>query len=225
MLLLNVLVYSHAAHAAEVNQEDQYGIYHDSDYTQRDPFERLNRKIFAFNHTLDRIVIKPVAKGYGAATPQFIQSRIHNFFSNLLEPLNAINALLQLKPKNFSITITRFIINSFWGIGGLHDVAKEAGLRYESVGFDKTLKHYGVKTGPYIVLPIIGPSSVRGTAAFALDVASDPFNHTDSKVFLRSRTGVSTVDARVRIFPVTDLISKSSVDEYVTYRTLYFEQH
>ncbi|RZI47466.1 VacJ family lipoprotein [Rickettsiales endosymbiont of Peranema trichophorum] len=205
------------AHGITQTYEQKETVYYD-------PFERVNRKIFRFNQVVDRIVLKPIAKGYLFVTPKVVQSKAHNVLQNLLEPLNALNGLLQWKPKAFLTSMSRFVLNSTWGILGANDIMKGAGLDYQHLDFNTTLSYYCIPHGPYVVLPIVGPSSSRGIAGLVVNTVADPFYYVDSDGFKIGRTIGTMVDGRARVMSATDFIAKSSLDEYVTYRTLYFQQ-
>lgn len=189
-----------------------------------DPFEKLNRKVFTFNHGLDVVIITPLAKTYEKAIPQFGRDRVHSFLQNLHEPINFLNGILQLKPQKAFTALSRLTINSLWGIGGLNDVAAAAGVPYEANGFDNTLKHYGLSTGPYLVLPVLGSSSGRGIFGTAADIFSDPFNIWVERKVVIVRSGVELIDTRSNLFSVTEFIDKTSTDKYAAYRSLYFQR-
>jgi phospholipid-binding lipoprotein MlaA len=134
-----------------------------------DPWQGMNRAIYKFNAKFDRAVFLPLVRGYEFVTPEFARTGVSNFFSNLLEVRNFINALLQLKLERAVQTASRFAWNSTLGIGGLFDVATSMELPLRREDFGQTLGHYGVGTGPYIVLPILGPSNLRDAAGLVTD--------------------------------------------------------
>ena len=134
-----------------------------------DPLEPMNRQIFKFNDALDRTIAQPVAKGYQKVTPQPIRQAISNFFSNLGDLGTAANNILQLKITDATEDVMRFVMNSTFGIGGLLDFATPAGLPKHHEDFGLTLGRWGVPAGPYLVLPLFGPSSVRDSTGYIVD--------------------------------------------------------
>ena len=139
-----------------------------------DPWEGMNRKIFAFNDALDRWVLEPVARGWNWALPEPVQRSVGNFFDNTVLPVRALNDLLQAKPWKANETVWRLVINSVGGVGGLFDVASHYGVYKSDEDFGQTLGYWGVPPGPYLVLPLFGPSSPRDTLGLAVDAASTP---------------------------------------------------
>lgn len=146
-----------------------------------DPWESFNRKVFAFNEGLDRWILKPTAEGYVFITPQPVRKSITNVFRNLGEPSNLINNLLQAKFHDAGVDISRFMLNTTFGVLGLFDVATEMGLERSDEDFGQTLGKWGVESGPYVVLPLIGSSSVRDAFAVVPDAYSTvfPYIHDD----------------------------------------------
>ncbi len=138
-----------------------------------DPWQGMNRAIYTFNAKFDRAVFLPVIRGYEFVTPEIARTGVSNFFSNLGEIRNFINAVLQLKLEKAAHTASRFVWNSTLGIAGLIDVASGMELPQRKEDFGQTLGHYGVGTGPYLVLPILGPSNLRDTAGLVTDTAID----------------------------------------------------
>ena len=146
-----------------------------------DPWENWNRKVFYFNEAVDSYVAKPVAKGYKAVVPTFIRRGVGNFFSNLGEVPTAANDLLQAKPGAAATSAGRFLINSTVGLLGLIDVASMLDIEEHSEDFGQTLAVWGVESGPYLVLPILGPSNIRDGLSLYPDYLLDPLNHADLK--------------------------------------------
>ncbi|AIF81771.1 VacJ like lipoprotein [endosymbiont of Acanthamoeba sp. UWC8] len=209
----------------EDSSEEEIYINNSNNIAARDPFEKFNRAIFKFNKGLDNVVLKPVSHTYKILVPEFGRDRVHNFLQNLTEPVNFINGLLQLNPKKCTTAVARFITNTFLGLGGIHDVAGEAGLKYLKTGFSETLSTYGAKTGSYLVLPLIGSSSIKDAFGFAADTLADPFNYALNRKAAYARTGIVTIDKRSYLLDTTDYLEQSSMDEYVTYRSLYFQKN
>jgi phospholipid-binding lipoprotein MlaA len=173
----------------------------------RDPWEGFNRNIYKFNYEADRFFFLPVVNAYEAATPRFVQTVISNFFANLREVRTLYNSILQAKGKKSLVTLGRFLTNSTIGIGGLFDPATSFGWRQQHEDFDRTLETWGVGTGPYLVLPLLGPSTVRGTGGLAVDGGVrwaimngiDPVGGTGARTETEAGiTGLETVDLRHR---------------------------
>ena len=135
----------------------------------KDSWEGFNRTMYNFNYRLDKYFLLPIVSGYEFITPTFVQQGVSNFFNNIEETRNLTNSIFQLKGKQTLMTLGRFVTNSTLGIGGLFDVAKKMGMERQSEDFGQTLGVWGVGSGPYVVLPILGPNTVRSTAGFLVD--------------------------------------------------------
>lgn len=167
-----------------------------------DPIEGFNRRVYSFNYYFDKYLFLPVVKTYEFITPNYVEERVSSFVDNVYEFNNFTNNLLQLKLKKTGITLARFVVNTTLGIAGLWDPATDLGLRRQTEDFGQTLGHYGVGNGPYIVLPIFGPSNLRDTTGLVTDtvafsVAGPPAwvdDDTTTLVF----SGVAAVDKRHR---------------------------
>lgn len=188
-----------------------------------DPWEGFNRKMFAFNDTLDRYVAKPVAQGYQAITPTAVDESVTNFFSNLGEVMVIANDLGQLKFGQAASDTTRFLVNSTIGFFGVFDVASHIGLPKHDEDFGQTLGYWGVGTGPYLVLPILGPSNVRDATGTGIGWASglsftDAVDTTGEKVGLYS---AKLVDTRADLLSAESMITG---DRYVFLRSLYMQR-
>lgn len=198
---------------------------------QLDRFEKTNRKIYAFNKTLDRYAIKPAATVYRRVVPRPARRGVSNAFSNYGEPLNLVNALLQGKIKQAFRTLDRFIVNSTLGLGGLADVATDLGRPQESEDFGQTLAVWGVQSGPYLVLPLFGPSTIRDGVGFAVDFAADPSDIsrniiTDVPFLVRTGLiGLRLVSLRDRITEQGgDSFLADSLDEYTLVKSAYLQR-
>jgi phospholipid-binding lipoprotein MlaA len=172
-----------------------------------DPWEPFNKSMYRFNYQFDRFVFLPAVGAYEAAVPGFAQTGVSNFFSNLGEVRTFYNCLLQAKGKKSLVTLGRFVANSTIGIGGLFDPASNFGWRQQHETFGNTLETWGLKTGPYLVLPVLGPSTVRDAGGFAVDAAVrwavvssiDPFGGTGASRQIESGiTALEAVDLRHR---------------------------
>lgn len=192
-----------------------------------DPLEDANRKIFDFNQVVDRHVLVPVAKGYRAALPQPIRETIRDFLNNLQGPLIFANDALQGDFGRAKQTVVRFVLNSTLGIGGLVDVAGRWGIPYHEQDLGITLGVWGVPAGPYLVVPILGPSDPRDLAAEFAEGYGDPWNRlvTGNPFTLYwipfVRGGVSGIDQRARYLDALADIERTSLDYYATIRSLY----
>jgi len=189
-----------------------------------DPLEEINRPIFDFNQTLDQDLIKPIAISYRDNMPEIIKKGVSNFFSNLGEVSTLANQILQFKAEDSFVTLGRFLINTTIGLAGVFDPASELGLTKKDEDFGQTLGVWGVPEGPYFVIPILGPSTLRDTAGLYVDMTSDVnlINNLDTNGEIAT-TSLKTVDKRVELLPVTDLINRS-FDPYTTMRSSYLQK-
>jgi phospholipid-binding lipoprotein MlaA len=191
-----------------------------------DPWEPLNRKTFAFNQGVDRAILKPIAKAYIHVVPARGRDGIRNFVKNLGEPAVLANTLLQGQFKRAGTTAGRFVLNSTIGIGGIMDFAGRHGLQRQIGDFGQTLYVWGVHEGPYLVLPIFGPSSPRDAIGNAADVFLNPFvyvvpHYKYRTVFTIIETVLGGIDERARNIDVLDEIQHEAVDFYAAMRSLY----
>jgi len=189
-----------------------------------DPLEELNRPIFEFNQTVDQNLIEPIAISYRDNTPESIKKGVSNFFSNLGEVSTLANQILQFKAKDSFITLSRFLLNTTIGLAGIFDPASELGLIKKDEDFGQTLGFWGVPEGPYFVIPILGPSTLRDTAGLYVDMTSDVnlINNLDTNGEIAA-ISIKTVDKRVELLPATDLINRS-FDPYITMRSSYLQK-
>lgn len=179
-----------------------------------DPYENFNRKVYAFNSTADKYVLKPLAKGYDVIVPDPVDTAIGNFFSNLTEPRNAVNNLLQGKLNDTATSVGRFAINSTVGLLGLLDVASKIDIQQKDEDFGQTLAAWGVDSGPYIMLPFLGPSTVRGTLGLTVDrVALDPVNEVDDSATETGLRVLRIIDLRQGLLGLDDVLEQQ-VDPY-----------
>ena len=187
-----------------------------------DPWEGFNRAMFSFNDTLDAYFLKPVAKGYKNVTPEFMQTGVSNFFSNLGEISNLTNSGLQGKKNAFVASTWRFVINSTIGVFGLFDVASSLGVRKYDEDFGQTLGYWGVSSGPYLVLPFLGPSTVRDTGGIAVDFFNyDPVDEFDlNKDHNLARWALYIVQKRASLLSAESLIIG---DRYSFIRDVYLQ--
>lgn len=190
----------------------------------RDPWEGYNRAMFQFNDAVDRAVLKPVAQGYEQALPQPVRNSVGNFFSNLNDVVVLLNNLLQAKPHDAAADLTRLIMNSTWGVFGLFDVATPMGLAKNNEDFGQTLGAWGVASGPYLVLPLLGPSTLRDAPARVVDNLSSPLYHYDETAQRNALAGVKLVDMRAGFLPTERALESMVTDRYVALRDAYLQR-
>lgn len=186
----------------------------------RDRFERMNRSVYRFNDALDRGIARPVATTYTRVTPQPIRTGVSNFFENLTYPATMGNDLLQGKPLQFTRDTARFIVNTTIGIGGLFDPATPMGLVANKEDFGQTLGRWGIPAGPYLVLPILGPSTVRDGFGDLVDQFADPKNYVKDDPTRYSLWALRLLDRRAQLLG-TDNILQRSFDPYAFVRNAY----
>ena len=189
-----------------------------------DPFEPLNRGVFSFNDAVDRTVLVPVATTYQKVLPSPVRTGINNFFANLGDVWNFANSVLQLKPQNSAETFMRLNVNTFFGLGGLIDVASELGIDRHSEDFGQTLGRYGVPSGPYVVLPILGPSTVRDTAALPIDLKGDLVGYVHDIPVRNSMYVLRVVDTRATYLRAGRLLGDAALDKYSFTRDAYLQR-
>lgn len=187
-----------------------------------DSWEPLNRHVHTFNDTVDRFSFKPLAKGYEKVFPQFVRTGINNFSKNLRTPLFIINNLLQGKAKRSLSETGRFIVNSAFGAGGLFDVAGQMGMETYREDFGQTLAVWGVPDGPYVVVPILGPRTLRDATMIPLNFAADPLLYLDHDRTRRTIYFVRAVALRAELFTAEALI-EDSFDRYLAIRESYLQ--
>lgn len=196
--------------------------------TNKDPLEGINRGIYKFNDMADRYAIKPVAKTYKEVTPSPVRTGISNFFSNLGTLTTVVNDLLQLKFEQAFTDAGRFVINTTFGIAGFIDVASMDKIEKRNEDFGQTLGYWGVDSGPYLVLPILGPSTVRDAGGLVFDTAtSDPITYLHNTGQIRTHNQVRAVqllDKRTQLLDATDLVDNASIDPYAFMRDAYLQR-
>ncbi len=190
--------------------------------TESDPWEPLNRSLYSMNVAIDKVSTKPLAKGYRKITPSIIRKGVSNFFSNLIAPRSAINQFLQGKPGRGVSELGRFVINSTIGIGGLFDPATPIGLEEHQEDFGQTAAVWGIPDGPYVMLPILGPRTLRDAILTPLDVVVDPlFQYNNSSV--RDKLYIlRLIHLRYRLLSAEKFLEDSK-DRYVTIRESYLQ--
>ena len=192
----------------------------DSPYVEYDPLEPLNRKMHKFNVALDKVALRPLARGYKKVLPSPVRRSITNFFSNLTTPRSALNNFLQGKPGRGFNELGRFLFNSTLGIGGLFDVAGAGGMERYDENFAQTLSVWGVPEGPYIVLPFWGPNMASDAFALPIDYYSDVWTHYDNTSVRDKVWGVLVIDLRYRLLSI-DSFLEDSQDPYIAVREAF----
>ncbi len=200
-----------------------------ADFNQvNDPLEPANRVGYQVNNGLDTYFLRPLALGYRAAVPQPVRNGVHNVLANLGTPVLLTNDMLEGKPRRAGDTTMRFLINTTIGGLGAFDVAQGMGYPAHEADFGLTLAVWGLPEGPFLFLPVLGPSDPRDASGFGVDIAMDPFTWVGQGVITEaltwSRFAVSAVDARERVLDGVDSIKKTALDPYATFRSLY-RQH
>ena len=192
------------------------------DFEDRDPLQQLNRKVYELNfEILDPALIKPIATLYDRLTPRPVRIGINNFFSNLDEVPNAVNSLLQGKIGQAANDTGRFIVNSVFGLGGVFDIATDAGMQPSQVeDFGQTLAVWGVSEGPYLMLPFLGPSTLRDAPSNVLDSFLDPFAYNDNYGMRAGIKAIDIVALRAELLGIDDVMSG---DKYIFVRDVYLQ--
>ncbi|WP_338846186.1 VacJ family lipoprotein [Massilia sp. W12] len=190
----------------------------------RDPLEGFNRAMFNFNDALDRAAIKPAATVYQQVTPQPVQTGVGNFFGNIGDVWTMVNQFLQGKVKHGLNDMMRVAVNSTLGLGGLLDIASEAGLSKHKEDFGQTLGVWGIKSGPYLVLPVFGPSTFRDSLAFGADLAADPWRQVKPRYQRNSGTALRLLDQRASLLDAGNLMEEAALDRYEFVRDAYLQR-
>ncbi len=193
-----------------------------------DPIEPVNRAIFGFNDFIDKALLAPIAKIYKAVLPFPVRETVRSFIRNLKTPITLANNILQGDIEAAGNTLTRFTINSTLGMCGLFDVAHGYGFEYQEEDFGQTLAKWGAKDGFYLVLPILGPSSLRDTAGLAVDGFADPVrivtNNTDNDWIYYTKSALEGVDTRSRLIEALDDLRNNNLDYYAAVRSAYSQK-
>ncbi len=187
-----------------------------------DPWEGFNRGTHRFNDAIDRATLKPIAKGYNKVLPEPVRNGVTNFSRNLFTPRSMLNNFLQGKPKDGFSELARFLVNSTVGIGGIFDVAAKSGVEAKTEDFGQTAAVWGVPQGPYVVIPFLGPSTLRDTAVTPFDIAADPLYHYDNSSVRDPVTVLRLINLRARLLSLEELLQESA-DPYVTIRESYLQ--
>jgi phospholipid-binding lipoprotein MlaA len=203
-----------------------------ADYRQtNDPLEPTNRVFYAVNNGIDTVILKPAAQAYRYVVPGAVREGLHNVLANMGSPVQLANDILEGKPRRAGDTTMRLVINTTAGVLGFFDVASKWGYPDHDADFGMTLASWGVPEGPFLFLPVLGPTDPRDAAGFGADILLDPFtwvgtgpNHPGWQAFTWSKYGLNAVDSRERVLDPINQIKKTALDPYATFRSLY-RQH
>ena len=190
----------------------------------RDPFEPFNRSVYRFNDGLDAAIIKPVAQAYQGALPSPVRTGVSNFFGNLSDVWTFVNNVLQAKPQAAADSFARVGVNTLIGLGGVLDWATEMGIDRHREDFGKTLGHWGVATGPYLVLPVLGPSTVRDTAALVVDSKGNLVKEFNSVATRNSLYALRAVDLRASLLRAGEVLDQAALDKYAFTRDSHLQR-
>lgn len=200
-----------------------------------DPFENFNRKIFYFNEGVDKYLMRPINKGYRFITPSAARKSINNFYSNLSRPFDVINSLLQLDFDNAMASMSSFVINSSIGLLGVFDISRSKNIKFQERDFASTFAKYNISQGPYLVLPLLGPSDVRDFSGSLLQRTIDPLSFNALKISGKGDiiedsqrfafNGLEVIDKYDQIADILEVTRKDSFDLYAVMRTAYLQSN
>lgn len=188
-----------------------------------DPFEPWNRGVYRFNDAVDRAVLKPVAVAYQESTPELVRKGVGNFFGNLQDAWSFVNNVLQFKGEAAGASLTRVWVNTLMGLGGVLDVAGEMRIPRYTEDFGQTLGYWGVGAGPYLVLPLLGSSSLRDTAALPVDWRGDPVAQQNDVSTRNTLLSVRVVHDRASVLKAERILEQAALDKYSFIRDAYLQ--
>jgi phospholipid-binding lipoprotein MlaA len=191
---------------------------------QSDPWENWNRKVYSFNDSLDEAVLKPVATTYTKVVPQPVRRGVTNFFGNVSDVWSAFNNLLQGKFANSLQDVIRVGTNTLFGLGGFLDVASEFGADRQGEDFGQTLGRWGMAPGPYVVWPVLGPSTMRDSLALPLDIQVSPALGVQNEAGKYALTGLQLVNTRAGLLSASGMLNDIALDKYVFVRDAYLQR-
>ena len=194
------------------------------DGNPRDPFESFNRGVYQFNDGVDKVVFKPAATVYHALTPALVRAGVGNFLGNLEDVWSFVNSVLQLKPRAAANNFMRFNVNTVFGLGGVLDVASEAGIERQREDFGQTLGHWGIPSGPYLVLPFLGPYTVRDAFAMPVDRAGDIVGNLDHVATRNAIKLIDLLDTRAGLLRAGDALDEVALDKYTFTRDAFLQR-
>lgn len=190
----------------------------------QDPLEGMNRSVMAFNDAVDAAILEPAARGWRTVVPAPVRTGVGNVFANVGDLWSGINHLLQGQGELAYNHFVRFTTNTVLGLGGVLDIATEAGIAREKQDFGQTLARWGVSPGPYLVLPILGPSTLRDTAALPVDFSGYALSHLHPVAHRNTLTGVRMVDTRAQLLGATETLDAAALDKYSLVREFYLRR-
>ena len=190
----------------------------------RDPLEPFNRGVSRFNDDVDALVLKPVATVYRDVTPDLVRTGVSNFFENLRDVWSFVNATLQFKPQAAAENGLRVGVNTVFGFGGLLDIASEMGIERTRLDFGQTLGRWGVPSGPYLVLPIFGPSSVRDAAGFGVESSGDLVSRLNDIPTRNMLYTLRAVETRANLLRASAMLEGAALDKYSFTRDVYLQR-
>lgn len=190
----------------------------------RDPLEPMNREVTKFNEGIDSVVLKPAATVYRQAVPAMVRTGVSNFFGNLGDAWSFVNSALQFKFQNAAENFMRLNVNTFMGLGGILDVASEMNIERHKEDFGQTLGRWGVPAGPYVVLPLLGPSTMRDTLALPIDRRANPIQQVEHAGPRNSLYVLNAVDVRSNLLRVGSVIDEAALDKYSFTREAYLQK-
>ncbi len=190
----------------------------------KDPIEGFNRAMYAFNDGLDKAVIKPVAKGYDAVLPNPVRTGVTNFFGNIADLFIGVNNLLQGKVSDGGSDLGRVAVNTTVGVLGVFDVASGMGLEKHEEDFGQTFGRWGMGSGAYVVLPLLGPRTVRDTGGLVLDMATDPVAYIDHVPTRNTLLALRVINDRANLLPAEKVIEEAALDKYSYIRDAYLQR-
>ncbi|MEB0047839.1 MULTISPECIES: VacJ family lipoprotein [unclassified Pseudomonas] len=188
--------------------------------SEDDPWESVNRPVFQFNDFVDTYALKPIAQGYDYVTPQFLEDGIHNMFRNVGDVTNLFNNILQAKPAAAGVDTARILLNTTLGVAGFFDVGTKMGLQRSDEDFGQTLGRWGVGSGPYVMLPLLGPSTLRDAPSKVVDGYTGPYPYINDVPVRNSVFGLNLVDTRASLLSAEKLING---DKYIFIRNAYLQ--
>ena len=214
------------ADADEFEADDYLNFSKEARAGDSDPFEGLNRGVHEFNYVVDSVLFDPLASVYNTVLPEFARTGVHNFLENIEAPVVFVNSLLQGDPQNVFVTFWRFVFNSTLGVAGVFDIATDLGMPERNhEDFGQTLGVWGVGHGAYLVLPLIGPSSLRDAPGMVIDVLLNPLTYNVANWPEDYGLAVTrAIDTRARLDKFIDQVNGSSLDPYATFRSLYLQR-
>ncbi|RXV74113.1 VacJ family lipoprotein [Burkholderia stabilis] len=192
--------------------------------TKGDPLEGFNRTMYKFNDTVDTYALKPVAQGYQYVVPQPVRDSVTNFFSNIGDVYIAANNIVQLRIADGVGDLMRVVINTVFGVGGLFDVATIAKLPKHTADFGITMGRYGMPSGPYLVLPLLGPSTLRDTAGLGVDYVGNPLTYVKPDGVGYGLFGVNLINTRANLLGAGDVLNAAALDKYSFVRNAYLQR-